>query len=384
MIKKIILLLFTLNFYVFTHAESRGTSDIKTPEKSFNISENFKFSVKEIGPLISTKSAVSVISQGGNYSIPFKNQAKSLWVLSEIWIGEIDKDGSKSVHAISDNGAAVSHSTSAYDLKNAIEYLRDENGWPLSILSVDVYENPSVRRLWPRSGFQTGLPTDEQDAAHLQTGTTFYMFYSILQQYGQSPYESFRMGQGIAYSTSEEGPYIRVKHENSYALWNDLEPAVGSAVIEDEDGWIYAYGRVVTEPGKYSMTVARVQPGEIVLKDSYRYYSQDTSSAAWSTDVTDAALLFDNAPDELSVSYNEYMKLYLMAYSNPADGSALIRTSPYPWGKWSSPVKIISCKKEDYCYGAKEHSEFSMERGEIIYLTLEKKGIPYIYEVSIK
>lgn len=376
MTKKIIaMLFFALNVSVFAQAEHKVTAQganmlaATHADESSNAIGNFKFSVQEIGPLISTKSAVSVISQGGNYSIPFKNQAKSLWVLNEIWIGEIDKDGLKSVHAISDNCAAISHSTSAYDLKNALEYLRDENGWPLSILSVDADENPSVRRLWPRSG--------------LQTGTTFYMFYSILQQYGQSPYESFRIGQGIAYSIVEEGPYMRVKHENSYALWNDLEPSVGSAMIEDEDGWIYAYGRVVTEPGKYSMTVARVQPGEIVSKNGYRYYSQEMSSAAWSADVTESALLFEDAPEELSVSYNEFMKFYLMVYSNPADGSVFIRTSPYPWGKWSGTVKLISCKKEDYCYGAKEHPEFSMKQGEIIYLTLEKKGIPYIYEVRL-
>ena len=56
----------------------------------------------------------------------------------------------------------------------------------------------------------------------------------------------------------------------------------------------------------------------------------------------------------------------------------------YPWGPWKDPVKIMACSKEEYCSGAKEQPLFSLEGGKKIFFTLEKKNMPYIYELLFK
>ena len=107
-------------------------------------------------------------------------------------------------------------------------------------------------------------------------------------------------------------------------------------------------------------------------------------------------------PEEFSVTYNDHLKAYLALYQEAGSdlvgqdsstlkpvygdesGAVLLRTAQYPWGPWSEPRTALSCKKEDYCFGAKEQAAFSSDGGKKIFFTVEKKNVPYFYELIFK
>lgn len=326
-------------------------------------------SVKDLGPLLSPAvSSFPVVGQGGNYSLALED-GRTLWFLNNIWTGELRKKGEVSLWGIVDGGVAVLEATAPYSAGGKFGYVADENRWPLPVLSADMAEYASVRKFWPRAG--------------VRACGGYYLYYSLMNNFGTQVYDHFRVGQGLASAAEPLGPYTMLKVGDRRAFWNDIEPAFGSAVWPDRDGWLYVYGRVMTEPGKYSAALAKVQPDSIADRDRYLYYSLEASSGLWTPDVGEATPVLDGMPDEFSVSYNEYLKKYLALYSG-ADGGALMRTGDYPWGPWSAPQSVLSCKKEEYCFGAKEQAAFSAEGGRKAFFTVEKKNMPRLYELEFK
>ena len=322
-----------------------------SPALTFNI-----LSVKEIGPLLAPHgSSFPVVGQAGNYSVAL-GDGRTLWFLNNIWTGELKDKGEVSLWGIIEGGTAILSATSPYSASGTFSYVADENKWPLPICSADFTEYAPVRKFWPRAG--------------LKTAAGYYAYYSIMNNFGPGPYDYFRVGQGLSGAEKPEGPYKLLKNRESYALWNDIEPAFGSALLLDQDGWLYVYGRYATEPGKYAAALARVRPESIGDPNLYSYYSAESSSAAWTGDVTDVASVMENVPEEFSVSYNDHLKAYLALYQDAETGAVRLRTAQYPWGPWSEPKTALSCKKEEYCFGAKEQAAFSSEGGEKIFFTV--------------
>jgi len=327
------------------------------------------FSVSSGTPLLAQRASTgTVVAQGGNFSLPLPD-GRTLWLLNNIWAGELKTGAPAEVWGIVDGGAALAPSTAPYAQAGALAYVADENGWPLPLLSGDLGEYSQVRKFWPRAG--------------LLADGKYYVFYSIMNNFGQGPYDYFRVGQGLAVSGAPAGPYAKVRMGTRYSLWNDVEPAFGSAALNDEDGWIYVYGRVMTGPGEYAAQLARVRPSGLTSRDKYAYYSADSSSGSRTPDIAEAADVLAGLPEEFSVSHNARLNGYLAVYSGP-DGSALARLAPAPWGPWGEPFTLLACRAEEYCYGAKEQAGFSGEGGKQIFLTIEKKNAPYLYEIKFK
>ncbi|OGS46021.1 MAG: hypothetical protein A3J79_05275 [Elusimicrobia bacterium RIFOXYB2_FULL_62_6] len=327
------------------------------------------FSVREIGPLlVPSRSSFPVVGQGGNYSLAL-GEGKTLWLLNNIWTGELKEKGEVSLWGVVDGGLAVSESTSPYAAGAGLSYTVDENRWPLPLLTAEAADYSPVRKFWPRAG--------------VRTSSGCFVFYSLMNNYGPQVYDNFRVGQGLAFSADPAGHYGMLQVGGRYAFWNDIEPAFGSALWPDRDGWVYVYGRVMTEPGKYSAALARVLPEDLADRDRYAYYSPGASSGPWTADAGEAAAVLEDMPDEFSVSYNEHLKKYLALYSG-AEGGVLLRTGDYPWGPWTAPRSALACRKEEYCYGGKEQAAFSSEGGRRIFFTVEKKNLPRLYELEFK
>ncbi|MBU2573902.1 MAG: DUF4185 domain-containing protein [Elusimicrobia bacterium] len=326
--------------------------------------------IKEIGPMLSPPiSSFPVVGQGGNYSVALEN-GKTLWFLNNIWTGELKGKGEVSLWGIVDGGLAVLESTAPYSARGGFKYIADENRWPLPVFTAEFAEYTSVRKFWPRAG--------------LKTNAGYYVYYSLMNNYGPQVYDHFRVGQGLAFSENPAGPYKMLKVRGLHAFWNDIEPAFGSALWSDRDGWLYVYGREMTEPGKYAAALARVKAENIADREQYVYYSLEASSGLWTSDISEITPVMENMPDEFSVSYNEYLKEYLALYSGAEGGAVLMRTGDYPWGPWGVPKNVLTCRKEEYCFGAKEQAAFSSEGGEKIFFTIEKKNMPYLYELEFK
>ena len=326
-------------------------------------------SVREIGPLLAPRSSsFPVVGQGGNYSLALEN-GRTLWFLNNIWTGELKENGEVSLWGIVDGGLAVLEATSPYAAAGKFLYVADENKWPLPVLAADFSEYAPARKFWPRAALKTAA---------------IHVFYSLMNNFGPGGGDYFRVGQGLASAGNPSGPYKLIKSGERYAFWNDIEPAFGSALWLDRDGWLYVYGRDMTEPGKYTAALARVRPENIADRNAYFYYSLESSSDPWTPDITELTPVMENMPEEFSVTYNDHIKAYLAVYFDPETGEVAGRTAQYPWGPWGAPQKVMACGKEEYCFGAKEQAAFSSGSGEKIFFTVEKKNMPYFYELVFK
>ncbi len=328
------------------------------------------FSVSSGTALLSAAASTAApVAQGGNFSIPLPD-GRTLWLLNNVWTGRERPDGQPEVWGIIDGAAALAPSTSPYSQAGRLAFVSDENGWPLPLLSGDLKEYSQARKFWPSSGFCSG--------------GRCCAFYSIMNNFGPDPYDYFRVGQGVACSGRPAGPYVKARSGDGYAFWNDIEPAFGSAAFSDEDGWIYVYGREETSPGEYSAQLARVRPDKLASRADYSYYSADAGSVPWTSDVSAASDVIPDMPEEFSVSYNQALGAYLAVYSDRGTGSLAARLAPYPWGPWSGPSGLLACAKEDYCYGGREQAGFAAAGGRKIFVTLEKKHVPYLYEIDFE
>jgi hypothetical protein len=326
-------------------------------------------SVKEIGPLlVPGRSSSPVVGQAGNYAVGLGGGG-SLWFLNNVWTGELKERGEVSLWGIVDGSFAVLAATSPYAAAGNFRYVSDDNKWPLPIFPLDL-DYAGVRKFWPRAG--------------VKTAAGYYVFYSLMNNFGPGGGDYFRIGQGLAFAETSGGPYKPLKLRDSYAFWDDLEPSFGSALWPDRDGWLYIYGRYAAEPGKYAAALARVRPEDMAAGDGYQYYSLESATGPWTRDSGEISPVMEDMPEEFSVAYNDHLKAYLAVYFDPKAGEVSARTAPYPWGPWDEPEKILGCGKEEYCFGAKEQRIFSAEGGKTIFFTLEKKNMPYLYEIVLK
>jgi len=364
-----VLLLLTTRSLLLAAPEAAGSSTAAAaqsgPAAGFEL-----VSVKEIGPLLAPRRSSSpVVGQAGNYSMALEN-GRSLWFLNNIWTGELKDKGELALWGIVDGGLAVLEATSPYSAAGNFMYVADENKWPLPVLTADLSEYSAVRKFWPRAGVRTVAGS--------------YVYYSLMNNFGPAGGDYFRVGQGLAEARNFSGPYKPVGNSEHYALWNDIAPAFGSALWLDRDGWLYVYGRQITEPGKPTVALARVRPEDIAAKDKYLYYTLESASDTWTTDIAELTPVMDDMPDEFSVAFNDHLKEYLALYFDQEAGEVVVKISPYPWGPWEASQKVLACAKEEYCFGAKEQAIFAAEGGKKIFFTLEKKNMPYLYEVSFK
>lgn len=328
------------------------------------------FAVSSGTPLLAQPASTGVVvGQGCNFSVQLKD-GRSLWLLNNIMTGEFRPDGQPVVWDILDGAAAIAPSTSPYAQAGALRYVVNEAGLPLPLLSGAASEYSPARKFWPRSG--------------LCSADRCFVFYSVMNNYGPEPYDYFRVGQGVASADNPAGPYKKALYGKRYSFWNDVEPAFGSALLSDDDGWVYIYGRVMTSPGGYAAALARVKPDQLTSREKYEYYSAAASSGPWTSDLSEASTFLEDAPEDFSVSYNEFLKSYLAVYLDQETGSVLARLGRYPWGPWGEPFALLACAPEDYCFGAREQAGFSAEGGRKIFLTVERKNAPYLYEIEFK
>ena len=92
------------------------------------------------------------------------------------------------------------------------------------------------------------------------------------------------------------------------------------------------------------------QPAEkIESKESILYFAGiDTSEMPiWSKNEDDCKPLFHHpCVGELSVSYNRFIKKWIMLYNGNKPSGIILRTADNPWGKWSEPQVVFDPWKD--------------------------------------
>ena len=158
----------------------------------------------------------------------------------------------------------------------------------------------------------------------------------------------------------------------------------------DEREYLYLYGVVQDSNKIQKCYLARVLKTELETLKNYEYYSNDV----WTKNIKEASVLFTGMPNELSVSYNKYLKKYLAVHSLDLTGKIVARTSNTPWGKWSQPVELFQVELPEQnnlpypalIYAGKEHPYLSKDGGKTIYVTYIEfeEYYPHMIEITLE
>ncbi len=323
--------------------------------------ENISFSIKPLGEFLPDTAVYSAGSCGNYFYVEGGN---IYFFASDIWLSSQDK---KQVEGVCDSSFSICSATAAYSLNGKCSFNKDENNWPLPVISPDFKEYSGIRKYRIRQPFRA------------KKG--IYFFYSLMNNYGPGLYDYFRVGQGLAFSEKISGPYSKLKYNGSNFWFSDVEPAFGEAVIES-GGKFYIYGNNPGALYKNGAVLAAVSEKDLTDKSKWLYYTEDYEDKKWTPDLPEASVVIEGAEDEFSVSYNAYLKKYIAIFFSQTLNKVLMKTSNQPWGPWEQVYEIKKCLKEEYCRAAKEAPALSMEGGRKIFIILEKKHMPYLYEIN--
>lgn len=112
------------------------------------------------------------------------------------------------------------------------------------------------------------------------------------------------------------------------------------AFIRGNDGYLYSFGTPAGRSG--AAYLARVPQNFIPDLNKYQYWNGD-GYGNWVPNNPGAATpLFSGPVGEMSAQYNNYLKQYLILYSNGSSNDVVARTAPAPQGPWSPEQPLVS------------------------------------------
>lgn len=346
--------------------------------------------VRDLGPQF-VENDHRMAGQDGAYSIPLPD-GTAFWFFGDTVIGERPPGSFRDVferlaaaghpegHAPfermpTNTGLILRDETGEHGLRD-FTYLLDGDGAIRQLVPPGAGDRPGWDRTWCMDGIALGdrlylywMHIRMREAA----GGPFAMGFDVL-------------GTGLARGTVGEWRFERVPHGGEDVWWPYPQPQFANCVLP-AGGWLYLYGVTPDGDGVQRVYLARVRPDQIEDRDRYAYHD----GASWSTDVADAASLFDGPPNELSVSYNAHLGQYLCVHSMGLAGEQVMRTAPQPWGPWSEPTPfwtVEAAPEKKYpviTYAAKEHPELARDGGRVLYVTYieHEEYFPHLLEVTL-
>lgn len=337
-----------------------------------------------------------MVGQDGAYSIPL-GDGTALWYFGDTLIGQRPNKTLREIfrqpldgktvtgpgpfeQMITNTGLILRNQTGADGLNDFSYILNDDGRLKKLVPSLDT-EDPELQRVW----CQHGIKIDD----------TVYLYYMLILMHEQlvdSQDLGFEiLGCGLAEGDDHQWDFRRIAHNGETLWWTVDQPQFGAIALYDEPtGYVLLYGSLHEDHRIDRACLARVRPGEITNLPSYEYFSGHADH--WSSDVRQAVCLFSGQPNEMSVSYNPYLKKYLAVHSMGLSGDLVGRTAERPWGPWSSPTVLWSAEpgtEENLSarsyYAGKEHPEIAADGGRILYLTYVESDeyFPHLVEVTL-
>ncbi len=352
--------------------------------------------VKDLGPQF-IDNPHKMVGQDGAYSIPLQS-GKSLWFFGDtligkripgesLWypggkpIGSQDLSGVGGFEKMLNNcGLILDQKTGNNGLKN-FSYILDENGEIKQLIPRLVDEDKDEYRIW----CQHGIALNDK----------IYLSFIKIRMLPENvfPVTFEIVGSGFAVGSEKDWNFERVIFNNDYLIWKKNEPRFASAIYFDQkENWLYLYG-VLPDVNKIQQCyVARIKPNNIEHIDKYEYLNSE--KLEWTKNIKEAKPIFSGVPNELSVSFNNYLNCYLVIHSLDLTGKIIARTAQTPFGPWRDPivlyeVKVYREKELPYpalTYAGKEHPELSDKNGKIIYITYIEfeEYFPHLIEVEFE
>jgi hypothetical protein len=194
-----------------------------------------------------------------------------------------------------------------------------------------------------------------------------------------------KYGSSVTIWAHPEDPPQRMRFsppsDNPTLLFQDGEPCFGdAAVVMGHQLYVYGCERQGT---LIPCRLARVDLDHVFEKEHWQTWTAD---GKWSTNLNLGRALF-NGNEILSVSYNHYLGCFLAVYSQPMSTTVMLRTALQPEGPWSSPLDVFNTLAAvndiGWTYDALEHSEYSRENGQVLYITYSRQTSANAFEFRL-
>ena len=248
--------------------------------------------------------------------------------------------------------------TSGQDLRKSLarlSYLCDEDGYPKEILVTTPEERAGNIRFWPEHGI-------------FVDGRIFLYYLGIQTLDPESIWGFKNLGVGLAVLDPKTGVSHRVLRDGDWRLWQIAADDFHFGVqVVRHDEYLFVFGSV-RKGYKVHGILSRVPVSSVSDLSAYTY-KDDLDN--WVSDLTLAGSIGPTGP-EYSVSFNRYLKKYLLVYVDPYHKDLFIRFADQVNGPYSSPVKIGRLPhhpESELIYMGFEHPKFSLEDGKRVYIT---------------
>jgi hypothetical protein len=248
--------------------------------------------------------------------------------------------------------------TSGQSLRKSLagmSYLCDEDGYPKEILVATPEEQADNIRFWPEHGvFVDGR---------------IFLYYLGIQTLDPFSIWGFKnLGVGLAVLDLYTGESHRILRDGDWRLWKIAADDFhfGVQVVRQTE-LLFVFGSARHGYDVHGI-LGRVPLSSIGDLSTYTYLAD---SGDWVSDLTLAGSLGLTGP-EYSVSYNRYLKKYLLVYIDPYDKDLFVRFAERLSGPYSPPNKIGRLPhhpESELIYMGFEHPKFSGEGGKKVYIT---------------
>ncbi len=228
-----------------------------------------------------------------------------LWTFGDTILGswkngvttETTFEKSGSLHEILDNTAAFTEIPGDKNFHNLEFQFVARKGKPVQIIGDENNKNGKFR-YWVVDG--------------IKTGNTVYLYYMIMYRDNSSSVFPFTYeGIGIAKWTMDRewkvGDSVVFKIIGKLFFHDD--PSFGDCVIK-KDGFLYLIGHKKNQNGN-SAYFARVIEADLHDRNKYMYL---TNKGVWSDTSQNAHGFYHDLAGEPSLSYNEYLKMFITIY----------------------------------------------------------------------
>ncbi len=279
----------------------------------------------------------TVIGQDGVCSIQFSDEI-TLWTFADTitgkWKSEKGRITGDKNEALMDgmlsNSIAWSDRITDKNYKNIKLSFYKEKGRPAQFIKHNKNENPLKHRFWALDGFRSG--------------SKVYVYYLHVYVPDHTQFLNFDvLYTGLARWDIPGGwkPGDPMNFKRLGPIFGKGSPFFGAAVMV-RGGYVYPAGHFKKNNLEYPLSIARVKTEDVENNKAYSFLSD---KGEWVNEIKSAGAFIGDVSGECSLSYNDYLKEYVIIYSKVFTGDVnIVRFKDFH--KLHAAVKTVVLKVE--------------------------------------
>lgn len=257
-----------------------------------------------------------VLGQDGITPVQLNNSV-TMWTFGDTILrtdkpGTSASSGSQKADVIPEmisNSLAFTESPSSGNISALNFIFVKENGKVCQFIKNKKEENPARIRLWAVDG--------------IRIENRMYVYYIITEITDPGiPFSFIMKGIGIAQWNIPDKwePGGPVKFRRLPDIFPSGYPAFGVTVLE-RDGCLYTAGQYAAKDKTSPVKIARVKKNLITERTAYEFLS---GKGGWVSDIDKAGSFLGDVMGECSISYNDYLRCYIIIYCQQWTGSLIM------------------------------------------------------------